>query len=246
MSPRTLELIDSLPAVEDDGRWWDACIDGLRDRGVESVCYCVAPFTCGAVPRDFAASVFVRSTHPEEWVQTVLDTGLLEQDLTAELALAGTDVVPWSDESLWDHASPEQRRLSELEKDLGMDVGATLALRRGDSGMLSGIGLRTPHVEPEAFDGYWAEHGDEIGLLASLLDDGLVGERSKLIVKLSPREHDVVTLLAAGYRPGEIARRLHRSPKTINNVVEQAKRRLKARTRDHAVAKAVWLGLVAP
>ena len=246
MDRRTLDLIDSLPSALGDERWWETCLGGLRSLGVESVCYVARPFAGGTVEHGLTASSFIRSTHPDEWARAVLDTGGLDQDVTAVRAFGGTDVVPWHDESLWDDASAEQRRINDLENELGLRVGVTLSLGRGAFGTTSGIGLCTPHVRAESFDAYRKEHAVGMQALAALLEGGLAGERSKLMVKLSPRERDVMTLLAAGFRPDEIARRLHRSPKTINNVVEQAKRRLKACTRDHAVAKAVWLGLVTP
>jgi DNA-binding CsgD family transcriptional regulator len=50
--------------------------------------------------------------------------------------------------------------------------------------------------------------------------------------------------LAAGLRPDEIADRLVIGYRRVDKYVVIAKEKLRARTRDHAVARAVILGLI--
>ena len=61
---------------------------------------------------------------------------------------------------------------------------------------------------------------------------------------LSPREREVVSLLAAGLNGSEIAARLRISPATVRTHVEHAKTKLDARTRGQAIAIAVRRGLL--
>jgi DNA-binding CsgD family transcriptional regulator len=61
---------------------------------------------------------------------------------------------------------------------------------------------------------------------------------------LSPRERQVVSLLAAGLNGSEIAARLRISPATVRTHVEHAKMKLEARTRGQAIAIAVRRGLL--
>jgi DNA-binding NarL/FixJ family response regulator len=60
---------------------------------------------------------------------------------------------------------------------------------------------------------------------------------------LTPRELEVVALLAEGLRNSEIADRLVLSPRTVDHHVSSVLSKLDARTRSEAVAAAIRLGL---
>jgi PAS domain S-box-containing protein len=61
---------------------------------------------------------------------------------------------------------------------------------------------------------------------------------------LTTREHEVIALVAAGLRGGEIAARLGVSPETIKSHVQNAMTKLGAHTRAHAVAIALSTGQI--
>jgi PAS domain S-box-containing protein len=63
---------------------------------------------------------------------------------------------------------------------------------------------------------------------------------------LSPRENEIVVLLAAGLSGEQIARRLHLSPETVRTHIRNAMGRLSARTRAHLITKAMEAGIVSP
>ena len=69
-------------------------------------------------------------------------------------------------------------------------------------------------------------------------------ERAAPRSRLTPREREVLRLVADGHPTREVARRLCYSERTIKNVVRDAVAKLEARTRSHAVAKAVRAGLI--
>ena len=60
---------------------------------------------------------------------------------------------------------------------------------------------------------------------------------------LTPRESEVLAHVADGLSHEEIGRRLSSSPETVRTHVRKACERLNARTRTHAVATALRLGL---
>jgi DNA-binding CsgD family transcriptional regulator len=60
--------------------------------------------------------------------------------------------------------------------------------------------------------------------------------------RLSPRERQVMTHLAAGATGTEIADLLHISPETVRNHVRSAREKLGARTRAHGIALAIHRG----
>jgi DNA-binding CsgD family transcriptional regulator len=64
--------------------------------------------------------------------------------------------------------------------------------------------------------------------------------------RLTPREREVITLLALGLTSGEVAERLVISPETVRIHVRNARRRLGARTRAQAIAIALRWGQIQP
>jgi DNA-binding NarL/FixJ family response regulator len=67
----------------------------------------------------------------------------------------------------------------------------------------------------------------------------------RLPAELSPRERDVLQLIAAGATNRQIAGRLHLSPDTVKQHTSSLYRKLKARNRAAAVNRAQQIGLVA-
>jgi DNA-binding NarL/FixJ family response regulator len=61
---------------------------------------------------------------------------------------------------------------------------------------------------------------------------------------LSPREEEVLQLIADGLAPNEVAERLYISPRTVKNHLASAYAKLGARDRTDAVLKAVRRGIV--
>jgi len=64
--------------------------------------------------------------------------------------------------------------------------------------------------------------------------------------RVSPREREIVMLLAAGLSGEQIARRLGLSPETVRTHIRNAMGRLGARTRAHLMMKAMQGGILSP
>ena len=64
--------------------------------------------------------------------------------------------------------------------------------------------------------------------------------------RLSGRERDVLTGLAAGHSTEQIGLRLTMSPHTVRTHLRNVMRKLEARTRAHAVAIAIGDGAIEP
>ncbi len=62
--------------------------------------------------------------------------------------------------------------------------------------------------------------------------------------ELSPREEEVLQLIADGLAPNEVAERLYISPRTVKNHLASAYSKLGARDRTDAVLRAVRRGIV--
>lgn len=123
--------------------------------------------------------------------------------------------------------------------------------RRGYLGVLSrvpghftGIACHLDGI-PEA---ELERHKDEIcsRLLAvgKIMDTAFLSKHIIGHYGLSARERDVLSWLAAGLRPDQIADRLGVGAGSVDKYIVNAKEKLSARTRDHAVARALILGLL--
>lgn len=64
--------------------------------------------------------------------------------------------------------------------------------------------------------------------------------------QLTPREHEVLDLVARGLSNSAIASRLYLSPKTIRNLVSAVLTKIHAQDREHAIRLAIDAGLGAP
>ena len=81
-------------------------------------------------------------------------------------------------------------------------------------------------------------------LLRELLD-GLVPEYDKPVAaRLTDREQQVLSLIAAGHPTREVAQQLCYSERTVKNVLHDVVTKLNARSRSQAVAHAVREGLI--
>lgn len=69
-------------------------------------------------------------------------------------------------------------------------------------------------------------------------------EGSEVVGTVTPREREVLSLLAEGLTMQQIGRRLSISPRTVETHVAKLYRKLSARSRVQAVARAVSLGLI--
>ncbi len=67
---------------------------------------------------------------------------------------------------------------------------------------------------------------------------------ASVAVSLSPREREVLFLLASGLTTGQIALRLSTSERTVEKQIASARKKLSAATRERAIALALTQGLI--
>ena len=237
----TVQLAEACKA---SGAYWPHCHQALEQYGVTSICHLSLPFKQEANLRGVSQAALFKTSHPKEW-QSAVGQQSLDYDLSVELITTGTQVVFWHEIRHGQSFSKIQHQLNEAELDLGMNVGVSVMARQFEaSGGITGVGLCFADMKPEEFRRIWAEHADRITDTTRLLDAGLIDNGLSEVIGLAPRECEVLCYLAAGYRVADIAKALHKSPKTIEKYVDSAKLKLKASTRDNAIAKALVLNLL--
>jgi DNA-binding NarL/FixJ family response regulator len=185
-----------------------------------------------------------------------------------ELLLRGTEfsVVGTADDAETAQRMIERRRPSVAVVDIALPGASGLDLTRKiladypDMGVLLYTGLGDEETLVRALDsgarGFALKAGSPEELLTALravaAGDSYVDERlrplllarftTERIGVLSPREREVLDLLAKGLNGEEVAVRLVLSPETVRTHVRNAMEKLEANTRVHAVAIALRQG----
>lgn len=113
---------------------------------------------------------------------------------------------------------------------LSKDALSPAALEANVQAALHGAGVVPPGVLAELFGG---------GAPADGYQTGAGG-----LSQLTPREQDVLRLIADGHGTREVAEELCYSERTVKSVLHDAVTKLGARSRSHAVAHAVREGLI--
>ncbi|MFD2173428.1 helix-turn-helix transcriptional regulator [Rhodobacter lacus] len=239
------DLAEALAAAKDPFAPFESY---LQARGGCGFFYGFTAIASDLLQLSYTDGVHYRHNYCREWEDAVGAESLIDNDYSVEAMDRGARMVEWMPSSDYgsflESLTPKQRHQFEIESDLGMTYGASLLLdghRLGFSGI--GIWFET-QPSPEAFQREWARFGSELTAASNLLDAAVRGARPNLLVRLSPREIDCLSWLAQGLRPSEICWRLGISEKTFEKHIASAKGKLKARTRDQALAKAVLLHLL--
>lgn len=163
-------------------------------------------------------------------------------DLTRQRAAAGLDTL-WTDRALWDSATPLQLQQLDREDEAGLRNGFTHVLgKRG--GLTASISLRMDVMSGTDFAKYLPEFSKIIIPITHLMHSHFTKNLMPQHYNLSIREKDVLTWLMIGMRPDEIADKLAIGYRSVDKYIVSAKKKLGANSRDHAVARALSLGLL--
>lgn len=197
----------------------------------------------------------------------VEDHDALSRGLELVLGKAGIDVVgsARTEQEGFEVISRENPGLAivdiGLEHGSGVELARRLARSNPELGVLIYTGLEDETLLREALDsgarGFALKAGPAREVMAAAravasggnwVDPHLTSILGRTagpqVPVLSPREREVLALLAQGFKGPQIAERLGISPDTVRTHIENAMQRLEARTRVHAIAIALRHGLV--
>ena len=245
------EIIELSEKARHGGRsdtFWKSCSGAFNNAGVAGFGYGLIPFSTDAAINGISKAGFFKHTYPADWKAVSGTAEPVDNDIAVEMIVGGASELIWNDQSLLEDASKSQIQQDDLDKDIGMRFGASLALDRNSFGQgISGIGLWVSHIRSDKeFAQHWGQHCDTLTQISHVLDEGLRGRHAKLLVKLAPRERDCLTYLAIGKRPIEISWLLGISVSSVRKYLITAKEKLGAQTLNHAVSKALVLNLIQP
>ncbi len=129
----------------------------------------------------------------------------------------------------------------------GDDRSSVVPLAVQPDGAVGGFVCRA-QLSQDAFEDWTRRHGTVVHLAVLYVDSARIRSRrlERERVRLSPRERECLCWLARGLRNDRIAERMGLTKATVELHIAHARQKLRARTREHALAKAVALGLVEP
>lgn len=248
-----LTLSDDLKSLKSGEDYWNRCLQAFENIGIAGIGYGVIPFPTEIKLYGATSATVFRHSYSKEWEKTLGQNAVLDNDISIDLIEIGQSETLWHAAPQWDENEFSYERNTEFEKqfeienDLGMQFGATLLLSNPIKGSsYVGLGLHTSMRREAEFTPYWDAHRRHLTQIGHLLDMGMRIHHNDTLIKLSGRERDCLSYLAIGLRPADIAHLLNISEKTLEKHISGAKLKLKARTRDHAVAKALMLNLIQP
>ena len=246
MNVRLATLAETLREAPSLEAFWNLALAALNSRGVESVFYAAFTSRTVAHPDKLTSSTFWKSNHPRQFIETFGVRTVIDGEFSAQQSMIDPKIFVWHDVEEWKNATPAQVKRSHIERDMGLYVGLTIPACQFGSNQAGAIGVSTPTIKDTEFERYWRSRGDEILFICGLLDIGMRRQHISEMVGLSPREKECLTYLAIGLRPDQIAERLGIGFKSVEKYLAYAKLKLKANTRDHAVAKALMFNVIQP
>jgi len=192
---------------------------------------------------------FVFSGYPNAWRDRYIEAGYQDIDPTVTHCIKQRRVVPMVWEQRHFTSKVPQRMLREAGE-FGLSGGVTLSVQggHGEAAMLS---LATPASPDDARRDVGGTLGDA-QLLAFYLHEAIqriVLSKESVPLRrpaLTDREKECLIWAAEGKTTWEIAKIIHVADRTVVFHLQNATRKMGVATRQHAVARALALGLVAP
>jgi DNA-binding CsgD family transcriptional regulator len=241
------QLTDELKNVTSVDQFWNRIAREFENYNVTSMMYGAMSSVLEVQEFGFSSAQVLKHNHPKEYFETVTgEDNCLENDYSAQSLLINPNPVLWHDDTLCECMTAAEKREWELSNDFGFEIGVSLSVKHFAPNNLGGVGLCMNGTDRHKFERLWAAKHTEFYTLFGLLDEGMRQNYLGQIVKLSPREKETLEWLSAGMTPQQIADHLKISASTIDKYVVSAKKKLNARTRDHAVAKALLFNIIHP
>jgi DNA-binding CsgD family transcriptional regulator len=228
-------------------QFWNRVVLEFENYNVTSILYGALSSVSEVQEFGFSSAQVLKNNHPKEYFEIVhSEENCLENDYSAQSLLTNPNPVFWHDETHIECMTLEEKRQWEMSNDVGMEIGVALSVKQFSPNKLGGIGLCLQGTDKQEFERLWMAKNAEIYTLYGLLDEGMRQNYLSEIVKLSAREKEVLEWLASGINPQQISDRLNIGYRTVDKYIVSAKQKLSARTRDHAVAKALLFNTISP
>lgn len=191
------------------------------------------------------SAVYTLGASPDPYTADYLDMDLADADPVLWRGQREVLPIPWGLREHRDNLADAEKPLYHLLDDYGLSFGLLIPLH--GPGGFSALGIAIDEDE-ESFKRRMPEFSKVAQLVAAHLHDAvrrIVGlPQMGDPPRLTPRERECLTWVAAGKTAWEIGQILNLAETTVVFYCENAKKKLEARTMPQAVARAITLGLI--
>lgn len=185
------------------------------------------------------------STLPESWHQHYMDSRYHEIDSFAQICCADHRAVATGADNLhrYPQLSRQQRKLVQEAGETGYRAGFSSPFRLASARGFGGWNLMSAEGD-KASQAIARAHGDVLHMAAFCAHQALSNARVPQDTPLTPREVECLQWLAMGLRTQQIAHKMGLKPVTVEFHFRRAREKLGADTREQALAKAIFGGLI--
>ncbi|MCZ4271854.1 helix-turn-helix transcriptional regulator [Maritalea porphyrae] len=249
-----IELSDFVRGDHSLDSVWRKCSETFAEVGIDGIGYGIIPFRSEVFLQGSSNAVMFRHSYPQGWADDTGPQGLLDNDITASLLVSGRDDMTWVDsDDLLETANiptEDRRRFATqdaIDRAYKMNQGVTVALDIDNThGVTSGMGLRNSTMSDLEFVTFWNIHRGYLKAICSILDTSIRKDHLPSYVGLTTTERDCLNFAESGRQFAEIEYLMRLSEDQVKKTFSRCRKKLQAKTRDHAVAKALVLGLITP
>lgn len=200
------------------------------------------------IPEGLSESRFVVvKGYPDAWLERYFERGFLESDPVIAYCRDHVRPIAWTDLDTRVEPTPSSRRVMDEATEFGLRNGVSVPVHgpRGELGVLSLANDRGARAGKEVA----ARALPHMPLLAGYLHEAVhrvVAIAGGPSTPLTMRERECLLWAAEGKTSWEIATVLSVSERTVNFHLANAMAKLGVATRQHAIAKAILLGVLRP
>jgi len=233
-------FVDNLTTFPDAGAIWEHTAGFAQELGFST---CSLTMACRS--GNGLQSSYFRSGLSEEFDRAYLDEGLVNYDpfLLFSCNSLSAKKVGTEDLSCFKGASAMHQMFLDQVADAGASNGIAIPVRTSREEHFGGW-LFSSNDKRDMFDFLNQVHGREIHLAGVLAYERLAatGFGHGANNRLSARERECLLWLCRGLRVSRIAAKLSIGDSAVNLYISNAKRKLGARTREQAIARAIFSG----
>ncbi len=185
-------------------------------------------------------------SYPEEYAHAYMMDELINHDPFARFCvMANSGTLGWHDPSARRYCTEKSNDVLSMAAEFGLQHGMSVPLSNGSGLSVGGLGVALDANNARESEELMRAHGADIELAAMLFHarfhDDLFPQD---VISLSQREVECLKWASVGLLTKEIAFKLSLSEKTVEFHLRNASKRLNARNRTHAVARALVYGLI--
>ncbi len=235
-----VDFLDRLQRVSSEADLKAAISRWARELGFQHAAYGNAMVKTGAL-RIFTGS------YPNVWVERYEDAKYLAVDPVVRTSLKGVLPFKWGHKEQRKGFNPVEAQFFDEADDFGISRGFSVPVH-GPGGELSVLTVATDEMD-SGFHKLIDLYGDVLHLgccyIHQRMGNVVARDEEEPQALLSGREAECLLWTSSGKTASEVGDILRLSDSTVVYHLENAKRKLGARTKSHAVAKAHALGLLA-